>query len=615
MRFFLSFFCLLLITVLSAAAENDGQLIANVVPDINPIIDPNPNNGGIQWALCSAECQPTNTSPGLWLPAGDYGTFYFGPEPPESCSAAPCTQGLDPQPALYPPPGAAPPAYPCSGQGCFSCSGVDCLSATPVVPANPVPANFSKATAPAIAPWIAIIDFDGWHGETVGWVALQTTDPSVEATFLPLDTTTSGAAGVTDADLIRNLAALAEAIYREEVVPPLAINMSFGRLALPGDAQNTNCVTSNLSCQVSRLLWHLTKNPVDPTLPPRTLAVASAGNHQSLLFPASISHVLAAGSLDLAVYAQTGGATESWETPQPDAGSLPALMPGSALCIPWLGGPGVWAVPSGTSFATAITTGMLVDALLAHGDDVRNLLFNGLTWYPKLSGDSSNRWIELAQGEASFKTLNQGATNLINYTLDGDLSLCEETWKATDTVTTTMVPESSPPYLRLPSLVESVAATLRPTPEPDTCVPCSMTCEESFFGSIASISRGALASSKKVAVQPQIQPQVAPFVPPSNATVTLTVDLHAGWQLERNTVVTGLYLRYGPQDFKVNLTGPQLAKLTRGQIETLEIKGQVNNPALITQPSLISVLRHKDPIVGPIEYWHSTPMPMRDPEP
>ncbi len=573
MRLFSSFLCLLSIAVPSAAVNADG----------------NANTGAISihWALYSSKCIAPETNPN-WVAAGHFGTFYFGPEAPESCGGPPITSGIETGAAVYPPPGNPPPNHPCAEQTCFE-------------PQATIPLANSD-------PWLAIIDFEGWHGESVAATALQATDPSIRAVFLPLDNPLTGSEGVTDADLIRPLATLAEWMDKEGRKPALVINMSFGRRASSDDASDLKCAPATLSCQVSRLLHHLERGGQDPTLPLRTVAIASAGNHRSLLFPAMIDHVLTAGSLELAAYTRSGSTKGSWETPLPDSGQL-VLMPGSALCIPWQGGETRWAVPSGTSFATAIATGMIADALLWHDSAVRNRLLSGSTWYPLRTCYKPNCAIELAQGTATFPTPSFGATDLIDYTLFGDLSTCDEQWQASKMVSATLSSTTVVPYLKTPSLVQSVAATLRPTPEPDPCVPCSLTCEENPF---TTLSGSAVAISRKL-TEAVSQPPGAVVVPP-NTSVQLTIDLHAGWQLDPDTSVEALYLRYGSQTYEIQLTPTELVELAAGQIATLVIKGSVPNPAMIQQPSLISVLLHKNLASGTVDrFWHATPMPLRAP--
>ena len=605
MRLISSSLCLFAIAVTSTVVHAQGSINPGSVNpgSVNPgSVNPGSVNPGsanvIHWALYSPECiVPSGEN---WVPAGNYGTFYFGPEDPELCYSPPITRGLVIDPEVYPPPGSAPPDHPCAAQECFTPSAM--------LPAASATVNQGIDPEEPGQPWVAIIDFTGWHGEAVAATVLHTTDPSVRAVFVPLQNPVTGNQKVTDADLLRSLAMIAEMIDRRGTKPPLAMNMSFGRKASPSDAHDLNCAPSTWDCQVSRLLFYLQRGGLDPQLPVRTALVASSGNHRSPLFPATLDHVITAGSLELASYTRSGNATGSWETSLPVSGSI-ALMPGSALCLPWQSGGARWAVPSGSSFATAIASGMLSDALLWHSVAVRQQLLSNSQWHPKRSCLKPNCPILLAQGETTYATPNYGATDLINYALFGDLSTCDEQWSATKAVSTSMLKVSQPPFLTTPSLVQTVAATHRPTPEPDPCVPCSLACEEDPFSSISGSVSAATRVSTKIASL-----QLAPVIAPGEATVLLTVDLHAGWELEPNTVIESLYLRYGNETYEILLTATELVDLAAGKIATLLIKGSVADPRMVQQPSLVSVLLHKNQDTGAIErYWQSTPMPLRAP--
>lgn len=233
-----------------------------------------------------------------------------------------------------------------------------------VAPALPLPGR----------PWIAVIDWDDHHGWSVGWTIREQVGTGHDLVLFPFLTPALQAfsgKGVTDVHTLAKLCEISDAVDQGLAVPPTAVNMSFGRFTRPGlDAdRGALCTGSILSCQIVRLLEHLYRPPTASTR--GTALVAAAGNYRSLQFPASAQAVIPAGGLDLNAFLNQRANLATWET-APELASAPlrarGLLPASGVCLeatPGVAGSPSWAAPPGTSYSSAILTGMLSVELLA----------------------------------------------------------------------------------------------------------------------------------------------------------------------------------------------------------------------------------------------------------
>ncbi len=529
----------------------------------------------ISWVLYEPDCG-TPPPGALRIEAGKHGVFYFDAEPSPACPP-PAAFGSELVP-VYPEPASPPPTLPCNaGLGGESDDGSD---------PNDCSTPFDKVNGP----WIAVIDWNNWHGHSVSWTVAASTHPAIETVLFPLRQTFPECPGITDVDVLARLAEIAQKV--DNGAPPLlAINMSFGRFPEADDPVDRDCEPNTLSCQISQLLAHLVQPLADD--PPDIAAVAAAGNHREILFPASLEHVVPAGSLDLAAFVATDGDTAeaSWETPAVPIDSALALMPGSALCLPLgFGGPPGWPAPPGTSYATAVFSGWVAEAIYHQPDRVRRRLLDPL-WQPHLdcSGGGACE-VELAHGGRTFKTPGGDADELVHEALFGKPAACGQGSGQQLTIDTEMSTTVSP--FNHDSLVRLVATTHQPAPAPDPCVPCAL---PSPFG-----------GPENGVADRRVMTETTP--------VELEIDLHASWRLPKDLELLALFVRFGEEVQAVALDEQDLEDLANGDVAYLNIKGtlkQVHDPDV--QPSLMSVQRSTDSDDLEELFWDSTPLTLREP--
>lgn len=274
----------------------------------------------------AADCRPAGYEE---LACGDFGTLLVGrePVPPKSgcglLKVKPADRGLYPE----------PPAdavvkvsegswYPCREGSCFT-------------------------TEPS-GPWVAVIDWNNPHGWSVGETVRQASDGLVETRLYALDA--SGLAAVdhlpaaSDVHVLAQLCRIAEDARAR---PPLAVNMSFGRLAEGGEAPEA-CAHNGggVACTIGAVIAHLRDAYGTPTF-------AAAGHEGRLLYPAADPGVLAVGALDLGHLRRAGVARPLPQTPA----GVAALFPGHGLYLEAPGGAGFWTAPPGSSYASAIAAG------------------------------------------------------------------------------------------------------------------------------------------------------------------------------------------------------------------------------------------------------------------
>jgi hypothetical protein len=262
------------------------------------------------------------------MPCGSYGRLFFGLERLVRPNCAGVTSGHE-VPSLYltPAPEALPSGWsPCAGGSCFEARGR--------------------------GPWVAVVDWNAPHGWSVGETILQSSDYRVNVELFDLaspgNTLPPRLNDVGDAHVLAQLCAVAERTVSSE--PPVAVNMSFGRV--PGPAGTPSCQPTApwaLECEIRGVLAHLASER-------GVLPIAAAGNHAQLLFPASDPNVVAAGALDLARFASEDEAEASNETPS----GAQALVLGYALYLENPAHAGeFWQGPAGSSYASAFLSGWI----------------------------------------------------------------------------------------------------------------------------------------------------------------------------------------------------------------------------------------------------------------
>jgi hypothetical protein len=455
-------------------------------------------------------------------------------------------------------------------------------------------------TTPGQEPWVAVVDWNNWHGWSVGWTILQSSNERVGAALFPLDDPTlTGFFGqrITDVHLLSELCEVAEILEQPAVEPPVAINLSFGRPRGIGDAADEQCDPSTLSCQILRVLNHLHDRSLElaPDRSNAPLVVAAAGNHRELLFPASLPGVVSVGALDLQEFHQLGRVDTSWETPR----EAQALFPGYGLCLeyPVSGQQAAWPAPPGSSYSTALMSGWLAPSL-----KTRRLPQGGGRWELGQSCWRHRCSLVAERGNQTYEKAPYSVQTLIDGTDAGRETACSSTGSGDEVTMTRSVGRplslSALPGLSFP---EVTPALLRPTPEPASCVPC----EERLNRSRNHVTSGQRADGTDGGLG------VTFGAARWRRSESLTVRLWAGQPVDSDLVVAGLYLRVGDLLYPVDLTRSDLGELEAGKIDLLELDlGSVSLPKKM-QPSLVWILRGPSTTRGEVEFWTSTPIVLR----
>lgn len=306
------------------------------------------------WYRVPSGCLDTRPPGSTELACGELGRFVFGLpglSAPSECVVV--NQGSE-EPSLFPTPEPATDGEwaPCQQSGCF-------------------------ATSPAAAgTWVAVVDWDGPHGWSVGETVLQASDHRAEVVLFDLGeaggSLPSGLPGVSDAHLLAQLCRLSELLATSSWPAPAVLNLSFGRL--PAESTHLpRCPGPWLECEVRTVLGELATHY-------GVLATGAAGNHGELLFPADDAHVVATGTLNLAVLANTGRIAPTVETPA----QAEALMPGFGLYLEHPEDASLhWPNPPGSSYASAFLAGWLAGAI-DHGAQPSTVAAG--RWEPQESG-------------------------------------------------------------------------------------------------------------------------------------------------------------------------------------------------------------------------------------
>lgn len=514
--------------------------------------------------------------------------------------------------------GSAPPDAASSG----GTAGVDLLSGAArqrsEEPAPPPCADGGCFTSPGSEPWVAVVDWDDWHGWSVGQTILQAAGGFARVALFPLNDpylTTEFGDRITDVHVLRQLCRIAEVVEDPAVIPPVAVNLSFGRLARPWDSVDGECDGSTLPCQIVRVLEHLT-TPAGPgsgsddesgdemaggESPEATrrggagipLVVGAAGNHRELLFPASSRPVVATGNLDLPVFQGLGRPLPAWETPL----GVQALFPGYGVCLQYEVGRGQWAawpVPPGSSYATAMMTGWVTPSLVTGQLDPSTARF----WGPMAHCRGRRCSLVATADGRPLPRANGAAQRMMMDALD-ERESCGQAPSGGVEATRALgdpLPLSALPRLSFPAVSPDLQ---RPAPEPLSCIPCG--------------ERPGKGGGRGRGVGQSLDP-VGNTAGASHKSRqqgdTLTVEMWAGQSLDPDLVLEEIHLRLGEELLPVRLEKGDTTALTAGDLAALTLDLGSHRLDASVQPSLVWVLR------GPTDYgearfWTSTPILLR----
>ncbi|MEM6793085.1 MAG: S8/S53 family peptidase [Acidobacteriota bacterium] len=436
-------------------------------------------------------------------------------------------------------------------------------------------------------PWVAVIDWDDWHGWAMSWTIRQTMAPqALPIVLFPLgeerlEPADDDSEETDDLSLLTQLCALTEAVDSGFVARPSVINMSFGRAAGPGTAP------SGLAQVVNDVLDYL--GQASATGGPAAL-VAAAGNHRQLLFPAAHPGVLAAGAADLVALKNQGEYRPSWESPPVE--DPMALFPAGGLCLQYgdsQGKPAARLMAPGSSFAAAVFSGMLAEQLQLDAALIEQL--PGVAWTPSLLQPSvpPEILLERLQGQALADCAPA---------LAPDPSLTFR-FSAEEPIAASDLPNKS--------LVDVAQKRLRPTPEPDPCVPCMSSDLNPGGGGLDQNPDSRMLKSPFAAQRgaSRNRPGRDLVIDLSGATVSLE-------DLEYD--LKALYLRTGDWLYPLTPAGGHLSEVARGAPRALVIEEMGFLVESGEQPSLVYVLgnRESDPGEesgeGAAVYWTAAPI-------
>lgn len=448
-------------------------------------------------------------------------------------------------------------------------------------------------------PWVAVIDWDDWHGWSVGAALQQASDAFLPSVLFPLEASRFMALtrSVTDLQVLEQACAIAEEVDRGGRIPPVIINMSFGRPALAEEA-GEKCRGDSLGCQLQRVLGRLYRQPGIGGL--GTVLVAASGNHRLPLFPAVAPSVLSAGLIDAAAF-QAGEHRAAWETPLLE-GKSTALLPGHGLCLGYDSDPAMddqpaWAAPAGSSYSAAVFSGWLSGALLR--GEIDDPLRGSWTLDRACQGEDC-RYL-LRQGEREF-SFNPRANQLIRTLFGEDRPV----GKSASGGRPCPAVSKSPAVLRLkggygqagvspesvPSLAELFPGRDRPTPSPQFCVPCI-----------------AVTRPKPPETTEPIS-AVLPLATSGEAYETdLLVNLEDGSPLEPGLQLEGLSLLIDGQLYPLDVSASDLLLIAQGAADSLLLAGVAHLVPEGQQPSLYYLLSWAEN--GEV-YWSSVPMLLSD---
>lgn len=518
------------------------------------------------WALVTVGTPPRAGE--VAIPCGDLGVYSIVPDsgPPSTPNKVVIADGFE-KPLLYPP-GAGfaepfatwnktgtAPWTPCLGGSCFD----------------------SFDTPPTGKDWIAVIDWNEMHGWAVGGLIRQVTAANIDLALYRLDPSDPNwapysALATSDLHVLEQLCRIAQAVDGGVTLPPLVINMSFGR-------ENRPPVESRLDDEVARVVHHLA-NPT-PKRKASTI-ITAAGNHREVLFPAALTDTIAVGSLDHRKF-DRGLVGPTWETPQ-DFGARPAaLLPSSGLCLtePVPSAPNHWPVPPGSSFSAALLTSGLAPLL---ADQQLDSPISAKLWYPVATvGTQGEKLFTLSHGGTIVGTPRGSFVEFLTDTLSESDSPCSVAGSSHPAAVQFRLgaPQPADP-LPWPSFIDILPAAFTvPTPDSDPCVPCSA----------SQRPHSAIAARASVdAINPRID-----------------VDLANANPLPGLGSIVYLYLRWGGKLYRVGGSSENLSSLALGQLDSFSI--DLTSAPLETQteqPSLLFVTT--TPYLQNVPYWTSIPI-------
>lgn len=524
----------------------------------------------LAWSLYPRTCEGQVVS-ALRVPCGGRGVLHFAPGSDGGC---PPTAAGSEVPRLYPLPAVRVLAAP-HDPGTVSGSAGTASGGPGTAPGSSAGRRGMAASAPLPhptpsppPPWLAVIDWDDDHGESVVSLVELLAAGAGAAVLYPLDGADLAPLGehTGDPHLLARLCQVAEDAQGSGV--PLAVNMSFGRLPGPGEeAAAASCDAGRLSCQIARGLDHLRDLGALP--------VAAAGNHQRLLFPAVLGEALAAASLDVSWFLAGQLPDALWEAP----GGAEVLLPGHALCVDGA------VVPAGSSYASALFAGWY--AFFADSDPPADA-FAG-TWAPVW--DAGQGCWALGQSGEAYGACNPGLDDAVAGLVGGLASGC---WGAPGAggkpVLTVAGPGAPQPRPALTGFDEWAARQLHPAPESDPCIPCVDGGYSAALTPTPATRSGAGSDDVML-----------------NLSSSLSVD--PALRLDR------VYFRVGQDFYLLDLAPADLAALEQGAVGGLLLAGYGVLLPSPRQPSLVYVFR-SDPAAdcaGPAPdpnacFWSSTPV-------
>jgi hypothetical protein len=499
-----------------------------------------PTPGSVAWIELTPGCPvaPGSVTGGAGeqprvVACGGAGSFVFGKPGLRYSGDCPTVDGgteIPPRIPVEPPP---------RSLESFPCSGGSCLGRSPG------------------RPWVAILDWPTAHGWSVGATVREASDQRVDVELY--DLTAAGSLGqwvpsVSDLHVLVQLCALEEAVRAHPGDRPLAVNMSFGRRV-----EGTGCAASgpSLGCSVSRVLSHL-------AVEEGIFAVAAAGNHHELLFPASSPGVISAGALDLTYLQQARTVRASTQTPL----AAEALMLGYGIYLSAPstadGGDGYWPAPPGSSYASALLAGWLGGTLAGGGKPTASPLREGARWAPVTTADG----LALALDGVPLPGSELTGPRLL---LDRAMGVVPVPLQAIGSVATLQLTGPAPPPPGR-SLLYADDGT-GPQPGIDPCLPC----------------RGGGSGGSP------------------GAPETVIVDLSSSGGLPPQMALVAVFLRVGKAAYAFDGSRDPalLAANAAGDLGELVLSGIGGVFRAGEQPSLLLVVN-----VGGSAYWHEVPIHM-----
>ncbi|ANM29802.1 hypothetical protein ABI59_09755 [Acidobacteria bacterium Mor1] len=382
----------------------------------------------LEWARFRAGCSGSGST--IEFSCGNFGTYHLGTiVPPQGCTAI---RSGNEVPKTYAP-------------------GFDMDAAPfPTMPNFGPPSQKENSSGP----WLAVLDFsEGFHGWSTAIAALQTALGGITTTLVPLEDAVDLGNEVTDVHLLAGLCSILDSVDHDGA-QLYGVTMSLGRLlgAPPPPG------TESLPQEIAGVIHQIRGTGATVT--------ASAGNHDSMLFPAALHEVISVGMVDLHSLFLTGMSEPTWETPA----TAEALLPGSQLCLDQ-----TFAAPSGSSYSTALLAGWFAWMRQHIPADPHD--YTG--WRAKPS-ETQSCWVLTNDAGLTFDQCNTGVDQMFQDYLSGLPVSCWPSLPQPTSVTVHKETGVDPP--EIPSFDEWSSESPSPTPGGDPCVPCGGTLETSGGG-------------------------------------------------------------------------------------------------------------------------------------